>query len=182
MSDTTCDHNCHNLNKLSAGTFPEYVHTVIEIPMGSNMKVEYNVEGGYFELDRVEPVIFAKPVNYGFIPSTLDEDGDPLDTLVFTDTPLPMGLVLKARVIGVLNFEDDGEMDHKVVCVPADDRNNANRITSVADLGQKWQDQIVYHFDHYKDLKKPGTTKVLGWGSVEDAYKIIQECVDRTSK
>src|SRR5215469_6120067 len=84
------------------------VNTVVEIPKGSIMKVEWDREHAAFTLDRVEPSIFAKPVNYGFIPQTLDEDGDELDTLIVTDEPLATGIWLQARIIGVLNFEDDG--------------------------------------------------------------------------
>ena len=155
------------------------VNTVIEIPMGSNMKIEWDRKRAAFMLDRVEPAIFAKPVNYGFIPQTIDEDGDELDTLVVTDAPIPTGVWLKATVIGVLNFEDDGEMDYKIVCVPADDLNTGDSIKSLDDLGKRWQQKIEHHFTHYKDLKKPGSTKVLGWGDVEEAKKVITESIER---
>jgi len=88
------------------------VNTVIEIPKGSMMKIEWNRKLATFELDRVEPGIFAKPANYGFIPQTLDEDGDELDTVVITEEGIPTGVFLKARVIGVINFVDDGDNDH----------------------------------------------------------------------
>lgn len=155
------------------------VHTVIEIPKWSTLKIEWNREVAAFELDRVEPSIFAKPVNYGFIPQTLDEDGDELDTLVLTNDPIPTGVFLKARVVGILNFEDDGEADHKVICVPEDDRNTGDEITGLEDLHGRWKEKIEHHFTHYKDLKKPGSTKVLGWGDIEEAKKIINECIDR---
>ncbi|MFW0871368.1 MAG: inorganic diphosphatase [Patescibacteria group bacterium] len=155
------------------------INTVIEIPQGSMHKIEYNRELGTFELDRVEPGIFAKPTNYGFIPATLDDDGDELDTLVVVGEPLPLGVVVRARVIGILEFEDDGEMDHKVICVPADDRHEGSRIQSIDDLGEVWKQKIEHHFTHYKDLKKPGSTKVLGFGDVGKAKEVIQECIDR---
>lgn len=155
------------------------VNTVIEIPKGSTLKVEWDRKRAAFMLDRVEPSIFAKPVNYGFIPGTIDEDGDELDTLVVTDEPIPTGVWLEAKIVGILNFEDDGEMDYKVVCVPADDRNTGDSIVSLADLGTRWQQQIEHHFTHYKDLKKPGSTKVLGWGDVAEAKKIVAECIER---
>lgn len=156
-----------------------FVNTVVEIPQGSILKIEYNRKLATFELDRVEPSIFAKPVNYGFIPQTTDEDGDELDTLVVSPEPIPTGVHVSARIIGVLNFEDDGEMDHKVVVVPADNRDNGDSINSLDDLGDRWKEKIVHHFSHYKDLKKPGSTKVLGWGDVEAAKKIIGECIER---
>lgn len=165
---------------LDAGDYQNgAVNTVIEIPMGSNMKIEWDRKHAAFMLDRVEPKIFAKPINYGFIPQTIDEDGDELDTLVVTDDPIGTGVWLKATVVGILNFEDDGEMDYKVIVVPADDRNTGDSITSLDDLGERWKQKIEHHFSHYKDLKKPGSTKVLGWGDAEAAKKIIAECAAR---
>lgn len=155
------------------------VNTVVEIPKGSTLKIEWDRKNAAFVLDRVEPAIFAKPVNYGFIPGTLDEDGDELDTLVVTDEPIPTGVYLEAKVIGVLNFEDDGEWDYKIVCVPVDDRNTGDSITSLSDLGERWMQQITHHFTHYKDLKKPGSTTVHGWGDIDDAKKVIVESIER---
>lgn len=155
------------------------VNTVVEIPKGSSMKIEWDRQRAAFMLDRVEPTIFAKPANYGFIPGTLDEDGDELDVLVVTDEPIPTGVWLKSKIIGILNFQDDGDMDYKIICVPADDRNSGDRINSLDDLGERWKQQIEHHFSHYKDLKKPGSTIVQGWGSVEDAKKVIAESIDR---
>lgn len=160
---------------LEAGT----VTTVVEIPKGSMLKIEYNREKCAFELDRVEPEIFAKPSNYGFIPGTLDEDGDELDTLIVTPEPVPTGVVVTARILGVLNFEDDGENDHKVICVPVDDRDSGNRVKSLEDLGEQWKAKIEYHFNTYKDLKKRGTTKVLGYGGPEEAVAVIKDCIKR---
>lgn len=155
------------------------VNTVVEIPEGSMLKVEWDRERAIFMLDRVEPSIFAKPVNYGFIPQTLDEDGDELDTLVVCDEPIQTGVWLEAKIIGVLKFEDDGEVDDKIVVVPADDRNTGNTINSIEDLGNRWKQKIEHHFSHYKDLKRPGTTKVKGWGDIEEAKKIIFESIER---
>lgn len=160
----------------------ELINTVVEIPQGSMLKVEYNREKCTFELDRVEPVIFAKPTNYGFIPGTLDEDGDELDTLIVAPEPLPLGLVVKAKVIGVLNFEDGGEMDHKIICVPADDRDSGDHIKTLEDLPPQWKNKIEYHFNTYKDLKKRGTTKVLGYGDAAAAIKVIEECIEHYNK
>lgn len=155
------------------------VNTVIEIPEGSTLKIEWRRDLAVFEIDRVEPNIFPKPANYGFVPQTLDDDGDELDVLVVCDEPIPTGVFLQVRVIGVLKFEDDGEIDDKLIAVPADDRNTGNRIITLADLGERWQQKMEFHFSHYKDLKKPGTTKVLGWGNIEEAKKIIKESIDR---
>lgn len=158
------------------------VNTIVEISQGSQLKIEWDVKRELFMLDRVEPGIFAKPVNYGYIPGTLDEDGDPLDTLIVSPEPIPMGVLVEGRVIGVLNFEDDGEMDHKVVVVPADDRSTGDAIKNLDDLGEAWKKQVAHHFAHYKDLKKPGTTNVQGWGDTAAAEAIIQECIQRADE
>jgi len=155
------------------------INTVIEIPEGSFLKIEWDRGRAAFMLDRVEPSVYAKPVNYGFIPQTLDEDGDELDTLVVCDEPIPTGVWLEAKIIGIMNFEDDGDNDHKIIAVPADDRNTGDSLNSLADLGERWQQKVADHFNHYKDLKKPGTTKVTGWGNVEDAKKVIAESIER---
>lgn len=156
-----------------------FVNTVVEIPEGSRLKVEWDRERAAFMLDRVEPAIFAKPCSYGFIPQTLDDDGDELDTLVVCSEPIPTGVWLEAKIIGVLNFEDDGEADHKVVVVPADDRDSGDSINSLDDLGERWKEKVAHHFTHYKDLKKPGTTIVQGWGNADDAKAIVKECIER---
>lgn len=159
-----------------------HVNTVVEIPKGSMLKIEWDRKRAAFMLDRVEPAVFPKPCNYGFIPQTIDEDGDELDTLVVTDEPIPTGVWLDGKIIGILQFEDDGEMDYKIVVVPADDRNTGDRVEKLDDLGERWKQKIEFHFNHYKDLKKPGTTKVLGWGDAADAKKIIAECIERFKK
>lgn len=155
------------------------INVINEIPKGSNLKIEWNREKAVFELDRVEPAIFAKPCNYGFIPQTLDEDGDELDVLLLVDGPIPTGVKVNGRIVGIMNFEDDGEMDHKVVCVAEDDRHWGNNIEDIDDVSEAWKKQVEHHFNHYKDLKKPGTTKVLGWGDIDEAKKIIKECQAR---
>ncbi|HMS92852.1 MAG TPA: inorganic diphosphatase [Candidatus Saccharibacteria bacterium] len=155
------------------------INVVVEIPTGSSHKIEWNRELAVFQLDRVEPAIFAKPTNYGFIPQTLDEDGDELDALIITNEPLTTGIFLEAKVIGVMKFEDDGEVDDKVIVVPADDRSTGNAIKTLADLPEQLIKQIEHHFTHYKDLKKPGSTIVKGFGDIEEAKAIIHESVER---
>lgn len=155
------------------------INVVNEIPAGSNHKIEWNRKLGAFRLDRVEPAIFAKPTNYGFIPQTLDEDGDELDVLLVTEQPLATGVFLEAKVIGVMKFVDDGEVDDKIVCVPADDRNNGNAYNSLADLPKQLIQQIEFHFNNYKALKKPGSTKVEHWGDAEEAKAVIKESIAR---
>jgi inorganic pyrophosphatase len=155
------------------------INVVIEIPQGSSHKIEWDGERAAFKLDRVEPMIFAKPTNYGFIPQTIDEDGDELDALIITDQPLGTGIYLQAKVIGVLKFIDDGEVDDKVIVVPADDRQTGDAINTLDDLNTQLKNQIEHHFNHYKDLKKPGSTLVKGWGDINEAKDVIRASIDR---
>lgn len=156
-----------------------FITVVNEIPKGSNHKIEWDREKALFMLDREEPIIFAKPTNYGFIPQTLDEDGDELDVLLLTEQPLPTGVYVNARIVGVMKFVDDGEVDDKIVAVPADDRNTGNAIASIEDIPKRLIEQIEFHFNHYKDLKKPGTTKVESWGNIEEAKAVVHESIER---
>lgn len=157
------------------------INVVIEIPMGSTQKIEFrrNIPGGAFEIDRIEPDLFAKPTNYGFIPQTLDEDGDELDVLLVSPLQLTTGTFMKARVLGVMKFVDDGEVDDKIIAVPADDRNSGNAYQTLEDLPQQLIEQLRFHFNHYKDLKKPGTTEVKEFAGLEEAKKVIAEAIKR---
>jgi inorganic pyrophosphatase len=130
-------------------------------------------------LDRVEPMAFAKPCNYGFIPQTIDEDGDELDVLMITDQPLTTGIWMKAKILGVMKFVDGGEVDHKIICVPEDDRNNGDKYQTLEDLPAQTLKQIEFHFNHYKDLKKPGTTEVKAFEDVKSAQKVIAASIER---
>lgn len=165
---------------LDAGDYQNgVVNAVIEIPAGSNQKIEFNRDKGYLFLDRIDPAIFPKPTNYGFIPQTLDEDGDELDILMFTKQPLPTGLVVSGKVLGVMKFEDDGEVDDKIILVPADDRSTGNPYQTLEDLPKRYIEQLEHYFTHYKDLKKPGSTKVIGFFGEDEAKKVIKDSIDR---
>ena len=156
------------------------INVVIEIPTGSNNKIEWRRDEKVMKLDRVEPKVFAKPTNYGFIPQTLDEDGDELDVLLITDQPLTTGVVVNARVLGVMKFVDSGEVDDKIICVPADDRNgNSASLKSWEDLPKPLLQQIEFHFNHYKDLKTPGSTQVQAFEGVESAKEVIKDAIAR---
>ncbi|MBR3139138.1 inorganic diphosphatase [Candidatus Saccharibacteria bacterium] len=173
-----------DFNKVLTPGNPEKgeINVVIEIPTGSNHKIEWDREHACFMLDRVEPMIYAKPCNYGFIPQTLDEDGDELDVLMITDQPLTTGIWMKAKVLGVMKFVDDGEVDDKIICVPADDRNNGDKYNSLEDLPTQTLKQIENHFNHYKDLKKPGSTVVKSFEGLEVAKKVIADSIARFKK
>ena len=123
--------------------------------------------------------LFCKANKLRFHSTNLDEDGDELDALIITDEPLTTGIFMEAKVIGVLEFVDDNEVDDKVIVVPADDRNTGNAINSLEDLPSQLLKQIEHHFNHYKDLKKPGSTVVKGFGDVERAKQIIRESITR---
>lgn len=155
------------------------INVVIEIPTGSNHKIEWDRKNAVFMLDRVEPMAFAKPCNYGFIPQTLDEDGDELDVLMITDQPLTTGIYMEGKILGVMKFVDDGEVDDKIIAVPADDRNNGDAYETLEDLPKRTLEQIEFHFNHYKDLKKPGSTKVISFEGVEEAKKVIEAAIKR---
>lgn len=155
------------------------INVVVEIPAGSNNKIEWRRDLGVMSLDRVEPKVFAKPTNYGFIPQTLDEDGDELDALVITSEPLPTGVYLKARVLGVLRFIDGGEVDDKIIAVPDDDRETGDAIKTIDDVPEQLKKQIIFHFSHYKDLKKPGSTEVKGIEGLDEAKAIIKKAQQR---
>lgn len=155
------------------------INVVVEIPEGSSNKVEWDRNKKAFMLDRVEPKIFAKPTNYGFIPQTLDEDGDELDVLLITTDPLPTGVFLEAKIIGVMEFVDDNEVDDKIIAVPADDRHTGNAIEKIEDLPKQLLNQIEFHFNRYKDLKKPGSTVVKGFSGRDRAVEIIRQAIER---
>lgn len=155
------------------------INVVVEIPTGSNHKIEWDRKNACFMLDRVEPIAFAKPCNYGFIPQTLDEDGDELDVLLITDQPLTTGIYTTARILGVMKFVDSDEVDDKIIAVPADDRNNGDRYKTLADLPEQLLKQIEFHFNHYKDLKKPGSTEVKEFADTDEAKRVIAAAIKR---
>jgi len=155
------------------------INVVVEIPMGSSHKIEWDRKEAVMKLDRVEPQIFAKPTNYGFIPQTLDEDGDELDVLLITDEPLMTGLLVEAKILGVMKFIDDGEVDDKIIAVPADDRNVGDAYQKLEDLPQQLIKQIEHHFNHYKDLKKPGSTVVERFADAEEAKEVVAKAIER---
>ena len=131
-------------------------------------------------LDRIEPIAFAKPTNYGFIPQTLDEDGDELDVLLITDQPLTTGIYTKARVLGVMKFVDDGEVDDKKSLPSQPTTATTATNTKLSRTCQSASSsEINFHFNHYKDLKKPGTTEVKEFAGLDEAKKVIKASIDR---
>ena len=130
-------------------------------------KYELITETGHLKLDRVGYSSLAYPFAYGCIPRTWDEDGDPLDIeIVGVTEPLIPGSIVEARIIGVMTFDDGGEVDDKVIAVLADDKR-MDHIKSWEDLGEHWKKETTYYWEHYKDLKKPGTCSVNGFFGTE---------------
>lgn len=158
------------------------VHALIEVSAGSINKYEMITEAGVLKLDRVGFSSMRYPFTYGAIPCTWDLDNDPLDICIVNVTePLIAGSLVEARVIGIMKFEDGGEIDDKVIAVLADDKRVAH-IKSIDDLGEYWKKENQYYWEHYKDLKKPGTGKVEWFFDATEAVKIIEECEDRYQK
>ena len=155
------------------------INGLIEINPGTINKYEFITESGHLKLDRVGYSSLAYPVAYGAIPQTWDQDNDLLDFVVANVTePLVPNSLVEARVIGLMKFEDSGERDDKVITVLSDDKR-MDHITSYEQLGGHWQKVTEHYFEHYKDLKKPGLCKVLGFFDTAEATKTIKECAER---
>jgi inorganic pyrophosphatase len=158
------------------------VNGLIEINAGTINKYEFITESGHLKLDRVGYSSLAYPVAYGLIPQTWDQDNDMLDFVVANVTePLVPGSLVEARVIGVMKFEDSGERDDKIITVLSDDKR-VDHITSYEQLGEHWKKVTEHYFERYKDLKKPGTLKVLGFFDTAEAVRTIRECAERYEK
>lgn len=155
------------------------LNALVEINAGSINKYEFITETGHMKLDRVGYSTLAYPTVYGLIPQTWDQDHDMLDVLVANVTePLVPGSLAEVRVIGIMKFEDAGEIDDKIICVLADDKR-VEHIQSYKDLGEHWAKEAAHYFEFYKHLKKPGTGKVLGFFDADEAVKVIAECIER---
>ncbi len=158
------------------------VNGLVEINTNSINKYEFITESGQLKLDRVGYSSLTYPVAYGLIPQTWDQDNDMLDFIIANVTePLVAGSLAECRVIGIMKFEDGGERDDKVITVLSDDKR-MDHIDSYEDLGEHWVKETQHYFEHYKDLKKPGTCKVLGFFDVAEARNIIAECAERYQK
>ncbi len=168
-------------DKLGPGrNAPEEVNVVIEIPMGSGVKYELDKETGLVFVDRILFTAMYYPFNYGFIPGTLEEDGDPVDILVLGYDVLHPGVVIRARPIGVLMTEDEKGRDAKIVAVPISKIDpRFDGVKDVNDLPGNVRDRIAHFFEHYKELEKGKWVKVIGWYGREEALKRIREAIER---
>ncbi len=161
---------------------PEVINVVIEVPRGSANKYEYDKELGIVKLDRVLYAAMQYPGDYGFIPSTLGGDGDPLDVLILSTHPFLPGVLVEARVLGMLEMSDDKGRDEKILAVPADDPR-WDDLQNLTDVRTHRLAEIEHFFLEYKTLEGKTVTSE-GWRDRETAFKTIQEAVERgkTSK
>ncbi|MCE2705896.1 MAG: inorganic diphosphatase [Proteobacteria bacterium] len=170
------------LDNVSAGkNVPEEINVIIEIPAYSHpIKYEMNKEAGALFVDRFIGTGMSYPVNYGFIPHTLSEDGDPADVLVITPFPVAYGAIIACRPIGVLRMEDESGVDAKILALPTKKicPMYAN-IDSIEDLPTLYIDQIKYFFEHYKGLEKGKWVKITGWNDKAAAEQEILDSVER---
>lgn len=166
--------------KLVRNDSAEIVNVMIEIPKGSDIKYEYDHTSGILLVDRKLFTAMYYPCNYGFIPNTLEQDGDPTDILVLGNSPLvPLSLV-KVIPIGVLLTEDEKGVDSKIIGVPISSVDPSfSEISDINDVPIYLLDQIKHFFEHYKELEKGKWVKVSGWGSKDKASKKISESIAR---
>lgn len=155
------------------------VNAIIEINTHSINKYELIVETGQLKLDRVGYSSLSYPFAYGAIPCTWDQDNDALDiNIVNVTEALIPGSLVEARIVGVMKFSDGGEEDDKIIAVLSDDKR-MDHIKTLEDLGEHFQKEAAHYYEHYKDLKKPGTCIPGGFFGIDEAKKIIDECVER---
>lgn len=160
---------------------PEIFNVIIEIPMNADpIKYEVDKETGALFVDRFMGTAMHYPCNYGYVPHTIADDGDPVDVLVITPFPLVHGVVVRCRALGVLQMEDEAGGDAKVLAVPD------NKVLPIYSHWKTHEDinphrlhQIQHFFEHYKDLEAGKWVKVKGWGSIEAAHLEITRGIER---
>ena len=163
---------------------PIEVNVIIEVPVGGEqIKYEMDKEAGTLVVDRFLYTAMRYPGNYGFIPHTLSDDGDPCDVLVANTRAIVPGAVMSVRPVGVLFMEDEAGGDEKIIAVPASKLTQRyDRIKTSSDLPDITLHQIQHFFEHYKDLEPNKWVKVLRWGGAEDAHRLIEEGIRRAGK
>ncbi|MFA0833757.1 MAG: inorganic diphosphatase [Methanobacterium formicicum] len=159
---------------------PQVVYAVIEIPKGSRNKYEYDKDKEAFSLDRVLYSPIHYPAEYGIIPKTLWDDGDPMDILVVMEQPTFPGCVIETRIIGVMKMIDGGESDDKILGVPVNDPKFKD-VQDISDMPKPFLDEISHFFTEYKRLEKK-TTEVLGWENAEKAFEALEHSMELYQK
>jgi len=171
-----------SLNNVSSGrNVPDDINVIIEIPAhGEPIKYEVDKETGAMFVDRFMSTAMHYPCNYGYVPHTLSEDGDPVDVLVVTPIPLLTGVVVRCRPIGVLKMTDEAGVDAKVIAVPVDKLSSLySHVKQPADLPELLLRQVSHFFEHCKDLEPGKWVKVEGWAGLDAARAEIIAGVDR---
>lgn len=171
-----------SLDRVPAGTkLPDEFNVIIEIPMNSDpVKYEVDKQSGAVFVDRFMLTAMHYPCNYGYIPQTISNDGDPVDVLVMAPFPIQVGAVIRCRAIGVLQMDDEAGGDAKLLALPADKLYPPYRhIQSADDLPAEDLSRIQHFFEHYKDLEKGKWVKIKGWEGIEAAHAEIQESARR---
>jgi inorganic pyrophosphatase len=166
-----------DISKIKIGDNAPYdVNVVIEIPLGGNpVKYELDKESGAIYVDRFLYTAMYYPGNYGFIPHTLSNDGDPCDVIVLGPTPVVPGAVLRARPVGALIMEDEAGIDEKIIAVPVDKLHPFyTDVRSYRDLPEILREQVAHFFTHYKDLEKGKWVKVSRWADVDESLELIR--------
>jgi inorganic pyrophosphatase len=160
---------------------PEDVNVIVEVPVGGQpIKYEMDKEAGALVVDRFLYTPMTYPGNYGFVPHTLSEDGDPIDVLICNTRPLVPGCVINVRPIGVMVMEDDGGKDEKIIAVPVPKLTQRyDKIKNYTDMPEITLKQIEHFFTHYKDLEPGKWVKIEGWQDVDVAKKLIVEAIER---
>jgi len=174
-----------SLNKVPSGkTLPDDFNVVIEIPMhGEPIKYEVDKDSGAIFVDRFMSTAMHYPCNYGYIPHTLSDDGDPVDVLVITPIALQVGVVVRCRPLAVLMMEDEAGMDAKVLAVPVDKLTTVYRgLNDYTELPEVLLKQIEHFFAHYKDLEPNKWVKIMGWAGIDEARKEIMDGVSNYQK
>jgi inorganic pyrophosphatase len=174
-----------DLSQIPAGRNPpKDVNVLIEIPAGGlPVKYEMDKASGALFVDRFLHTAMFYPGNYGFIPHTLSEDGDPIDVLVISSVPVIPGAVVRCRPVGVLVMQDQAGPDEKIVAVPTDDLHPFHtNVRSYRDLPDILIKQIEHFFQHYKDLERSKWTKIGDWGGAEEAERLIEAAIHRAGK
>jgi len=174
-----------NLDAIPVGKEPPNdVNVIIEVPVGGEpIKYEMDKASGALFVDRFLYTSMRYPGNYGFIPHTLSDDGDPIDVLVANTRALTPGSVISCRPVGVLIMSDEGGGDEKVIAVPSTKLTRRyERVLDYTDLPQITLDQISHFFERYKDLEAGKWVKVERWGDAAEARAMIQAGIDRAAK
>ncbi|MET3912050.1 inorganic pyrophosphatase [Bradyrhizobium sp. S3.3.6] len=163
---------------------PEDVNVIIEVPVGGEpIKYEMDKEAGTLVVDRFLYTPMRYPGNYGFIPHTLSDDGDPCDVLIINTRAIIPGAVMSVRPVGVLFMEDEAGGDEKILAVPSSKLTQRyDKVRSYSDLPDITLQQIQHFFEHYKDLEKGKWVKIMRWGGPEEAQKLILEGIEREKK